>query len=223
MVSRLSLKEVVLVALSPQNAISRTLVKLLQPLCEFAFELSEGISRLGTHFPKTVIFCSSYDKCSELYILVKNLLGAGFTDPRGYPNLHEFRLVDMYTRASKPDMKEKVLSFKLAAGTFRVVIATTAFSMGIDCPDIRQVIHYGPPSCIEEYVQETGRAGRDGSQSQAILMYGSPGRFVQESVGQNKTQCRQLFLFICHSHVQVYPLCKCCDVCASICKCGKCD
>ena len=49
--------------------------------------------------------------------------------------------------------------------------------MGVDCPDIRQVLHYGPPNLVEEYVQETGRAGRDGLPSKAILIY-KTGKFV---------------------------------------------
>ena len=106
-------------------------------------------------------------------------LGKEFTEPPGYPNLHQFRLIEMYTRASLPEMKEKVLSsFTIAGGQLILVIATTAFSMGIDCPDIRRVYHYGPPSSIEQYVQETGRAGRGGLQSQAILLYGKPSQFV---------------------------------------------
>ena len=44
--------------------------------------------------------------------------------------------------------------------------------MGIDIPDIRQVIHWGLPSNKEEYVQETGRCGRDGEPAQAILYQG---------------------------------------------------
>ena len=227
---RLSLREnVILVALPPQRSNITYSVKPLQSVSEFACGFADSISRLGMNFPKTVIFCRSYNICSEMYILIKNLLGPKLTDPPGYPNLHEFRLIDIYTKASKAEMKEKVLSsFKQVAGKLRVVIATTAFSMGIDCPDIRQVIHYGPPSCIEEYVQETGRAGRDGTHSEAILMYGNPGRFVQESIkeyGQNRTQCRQQLLFkdfLCHSLSQVYPLCQCCDVCATICKCDEC-
>ena len=42
--------------------------------------------------------------------------------------------------------------------------------MGIDCPDVHQIVHVGAPEDIESYIQETGRAGRDGMQSIAILL-----------------------------------------------------
>ena len=52
--------------------------------------------------------------------------------------------------------------------------------MGIDCADIHRMYHYGPPSFVEQYMQETGRAGCDGFLSQAILLYGKPGRFAED-------------------------------------------
>ena len=55
--------------------------------------------------------------------------------------------------------------------TVRVVFATVAMGMGVDIPNIHQVIHIGPPCNVKAYFQKTGRAGRDGKPARAILYY----------------------------------------------------
>lgn len=75
-------------------------------------------------------------------------------------------------------------------GDLKVVVCTSAFGMGINKPDCRWVAHYQPPLFLAEYLQEIGRAGRDGQPSQILLMRSEPTGWLDPSDRQQ----RQLFL-----------------------------
>src|SRR6185503_6491864 len=75
----------------------------------------------------------------------------------------------VYHAGLGPDARERSQRAFLA-GAAEVMVATNAFGMGIDRPDVRAVVHLGPPGSIEAYYQEVGRAGRDGAPAWGLLI-----------------------------------------------------
>ena len=67
--------------------------------------------------------------------------------PIGAPDISRFRLIDMFTHPTKKDVKDSIIrSFCQPDSHLRQVICTAAFGMGIDCPNVRQVVHWSAPA-----------------------------------------------------------------------------
>ena len=75
---------------------------------------------------------------------------------------------------------------RFMSGRAEVVVATNAFGMGVDKPDIRSVIHFNLPGTVEAYYQEAGRAGRDGEPAHCVLLYAVGDKFLQEMFIENE-------------------------------------
>ena len=138
---------------------------------------------------RMIIFCRAYEDVSAIYYYFKQKLGLGFTEPPGAPDLAQFRLVDMYTHCTHQSVKDKILAQFTTTSPLRIVIATVAFGMGVDCPDVRQVVHWGVPDDAETYVQETGRAGKDGKPACAVLFYSKRDIGKKRTTELMKTYC----------------------------------
>ena len=122
----------------------------------------------------------------------------------------------------------------LRQSNIRVVFATIAIGMGVDFPDIHQIIHVAPPCTVKAYFQETGRAGRDGKPSSACLYYNNRGIGKKNRVGMQDDMCeycksndmclRKLLLksLDFEQAIIVKPLHNCCSICKVQCKCLEC-
>ena len=132
----------------------------------------------------------------------------------------QLRLIYVFTAASNISMREEVLKEFCKTDTkLGVLIATTAFGLGVDCIDIERVINYGTPSTLEELVQESGQAGRDGREASSILYHKTVKRITPAAKMYSENQSFAAE----HFYLRASPkACKCCDLCMLSCNCSIC-
>eukprot|EP01084_Bolivina_argentea_P286860 492157_1 len=117
----------------------------------------------------TIIYCPLQKDCDRI---VKQLNATNVTTAVTY-------------HAGLKIKQREINQNKWQSDEYQCIVATEAFGMGIDKPNVRYVIHYGSPNTVEGYYQQVGRAGRDGMISYCVLFYGS-GDFTIKNDRSNK-------------------------------------
>lgn len=177
----------------------------------------KGIMEKLNGFERHLIFCASIKDCSRLYCMFSRLLGNTCTE-----------FVNMYHSKTPEYVKEKIRTdMGSESGKIRVLICTNAAGMGVNFKNLNNVIHYGVPHDLDTFVQQMGRAGRDGSFSEEILLVKKNKKLFkkidQEIVRlvSSENECRRQIISSAylttsdagHNH-------SCCDICAKNCNCG---
>lgn len=157
-------------------------------------------------------------------------------------NILRERYMDEVTRYHsrvKPERHKKELLFDFLHGERKIMISTSAFSMGIDVSDIELVVHFNAPISMTDYIQQIGRAGRDGRKAHCVLFYDQNGdddtisnSFIKKAKKQSakaaktiKSNLNQVHNFIHSDNCMVCDIleyqgqhenktCKRCTICA---------
>jgi ATP-dependent DNA helicase RecQ len=111
-----------------------------------------------------IVYCATVRAVDDLYVALR----------------HGKIPVERYNGKMTTDEREKAQASFMQPGRKVVMLATNAFGLGVDKPDIRYIIHYQMPGSPESYVQEAGRAGRDGKPARCVLLFQPDDIAIQE-------------------------------------------
>lgn len=182
------------------------------------------IKEQGINCPKTIIFCNTMNEIA----VVVNYLILELESSMFYPEFSAVEdnfILGIYHSNSWQSTKDRVLAQFKTNGIKRVLIATTALCMGVNFPDVRYIVKWGPARSILDQHQEAGRAGRDGKKSHVIVIYhGQQAGHCEQEV-KDFVRAKGCYRVAAYKTLDttikpLEPLHDCCSFCSTICKCG---
>ena len=198
------------------------------PIVENFRCLVNELKSKGKGTTRSIIYCQTVKQCAHLFRMFELELGLSMYDGEVNP---QNRLVQMMHSGSPESVKSHVLEqFADSGKCLRILIATIAYGMGVNCKGVQRVIHFGPSKSIDAYLQESGRCGRDGKQSDAILLYNGINAKASDAEMKKyleSSTCRRqsLLKYFGIRNLECPPGHLCCDICTNSCQClgGYCD
>ena len=183
---------------------------------------------------RTIVYCRTKNVCADLYQYFHRTLGDDSYYPPDAPKISMNRLFGMFHAQTTDHIKDHIISsMSQACGTVRVVFATVALGMGVNFVNLNHIVHYGAPSSIDDYFQESGRSGRSGDHATSVIYWkpiDAPSRkdlsnprhvetLAVRSYLENDKECRRSQLvgyFGMSSTPKSVDLLLCCNVCAQL-------
>ena len=215
-----------------KNNIKYWVFETTRPRGDIALDFNWLVSLLrkeGAKTPRMIIFFRKIDHIADVFEHLETSLGrAAYAnyDPNK-TNDDRNRLFDMYHLKTDEEVKESIAaSYQSHDEHTRVVLCSTSFSMGLDVKGVNTVVHYGACNDLDDYLQESGRAGRQQSEKcHAIIM-----KYKQCLSSQNITIDMKEFIKTkaCRRKILLKPFTdgltvienhNCCDNCAAECSC----